>query len=85
MEIVFHKKFKKAFRKQSKKVQARFREQLELFILDPFDPTLHNHALTGALCMYRSINVTGDVRALYEVDGDRIVFLKIDTHSELYG
>lgn len=85
MDIVFHKKFKKVYQKQPNKIQARFVAQLAVFTEDPFDVTLHNHALTGELIGYRSINITGDVRAWYMVIDDTVVFLKIGTHSELYG
>jgi addiction module RelE/StbE family toxin len=85
MNIVFHKKFKKAYQKQPAKERKRFMDQLEVFCQDPYDPTLNNHALTGLLKPYRSINITGDIRAWYEVIGDDIVFLKIGSHSELYG
>jgi addiction module RelE/StbE family toxin len=84
MQIVFHKKFKKAFLKLPPKVQRRFGAQLEIFCQDPYDPTLNNHALTGTLQAYRSINITGDIRAWYEVVGEEVVFLKIGSHSELY-
>lgn len=66
-------------------MRKRFKDQLEVFCQDPYDPTLNNHALTGSLKPYRSINITGDIRALYEVIGDDVVFLKIGSHSDLYG
>ena len=61
MKITFHKKFKKSYRKQPVKIQRRFQNQLEVFCLDPYDPTFNNHALSGALEPYRSIYITGDV------------------------
>lgn len=85
MEIIFHKKFKKAYQKLPKKIQIRFTEQLAVFLINPFDSTLNNHPLSGELSNYRSINVTGDIRAWYEVQEQVIVFLKIGSHSELYG
>jgi len=84
MNIVFHKKFKKLYSKTPSKIQKRFIEQLDLFCTDPFDPTLNNHALSGPLKNYRSINVTGDIRAWYEPIDNDIVFMKIGSHSELY-
>ena len=32
----------------------------------------------------RSINITGDLRTLYETDRDRFIFIRIGTHGELY-
>lgn len=73
------------YKKQTKKVQERFMSQIEVFINDPFDPVLNNHALRGELVPYRSINITGDIRAWYQIDDKNVVFLKIGSHSELYG
>lgn len=84
MNIIFHKKFKKQYSKISPKIKKRFIAQLDVFCVDPFDPTLNNHALGGPLKNYRSINVTGDIRAWYEPINNDIVFMKIGSHSELY-
>ena len=51
----------------------------------PFDEILNNHALTGDRHGYRSINITGDLRALFSwVEKDTVLFTDIDTHSNLY-
>ena len=48
----------------------------------------HNYVLTlskVALLGYWSINITGDVRAIYRQHGDTIIiFVLIGTHSQLY-
>lgn len=45
----------------------------------------HNHPLTGNRAGQWSINITGDWRAIYMFrDKDTIVFIDIDTHSNLY-
>jgi addiction module RelE/StbE family toxin len=85
MDIEFHKKFKKMYKKQNKKVQGKFDIQLDRFTIDPFDEKLNNHVLGGNLRIYRSIDVTGDIRAWYKLYKDTIVFVKIGSHSELYG
>jgi addiction module RelE/StbE family toxin len=85
MKIVFHRHFKKLHKKQSKKIQQRFGEQFAVFKEDPYNPILNNHALRGELVPARSINITGDIRAWYVVIDEKIIFLKIGSHSELYG
>jgi len=42
--------------------------------------------LVGELRGYRSINITGDWRAIFmEIDGGKIIyFVAIGTHSQLY-
>mgnify|MGYP001615158058 CR=1 FL=1 len=67
-------------------MRSRFIERLELFSNDPFHPLLENHALRGEWKEYRSINITGDVRAVFRaLDTERIEFVLIGTHHELYG
>ncbi len=83
MEIEYHRKFKRAFRKQSKKIQTKFFERLEMFMEDQFKSSLNNHALTGELKGTRSFDITGDVRVHYEQIGDRITLMNIGTHSRL--
>ena len=86
MNIFFHRNFKKQYQKNSQKIKQRFKERINIFSKDPFDPLLHNHALAGHLEGYRSIDITGDVRAIYKVlDEDTVEFALIGTHHELYG
>lgn len=86
MEPILHKNFKKMFKSLFPKIQEQFFARLELFIKDKYNPVLNNHSVDQAYPGWRSINVTGDYRALYEVkNDDTIVFMKIGTHSQLYG
>ena len=49
------------------------------------NPKLNHHKLTGELAGFHSINVGGDLRALYrEYEDNTVVFEKIGTHSQLY-
>jgi len=85
MRIEFHRSFKKRYKKVSLKIRRRFDEKLSLFEEEPFHPTLNNHPLTGNRVGQWSINVTGDWRALYVFqDARTVVFIDIDTHSNLY-
>jgi len=46
---------------------------------------LNNHPLKGKYADCRSINIGGDLRAVYKyTDENSCVFIKIGTHSELY-
>lgn len=85
MNIRLHAKFEKMFDPLPRKIQDRFFERAALYRKDPFHPILHNHSVDHAYPGWKSINVTGDYRALYEERGNEIVFMKIGTHSELYG
>lgn len=85
MKIVLHRNFEKQYAKLKKQIKAHTKERLALFLRDEFHPILNNHPLRGKYMGYRSINITGDFRALYRrgAHDDRI-FTFIDTHSNLY-
>ncbi len=85
MTILLHAKFEKKFDTLSQKVQDKFFDRVALFRENPFHPILHNHSVDHAYPGWRSINVTGDYRALFEEHKGGIVFMKIGTHPELYG
>lgn len=86
MDFVPSKHFEKAVRKLPRKIQTRLAERLRLFAIDPWNPLLNNHALNGSKQSFRSINVTGDHRLIFEEVETGIAYLiDVDTHSNLYG
>ncbi len=85
MILDFSKKFRKRLVKHPEAVQKRFEQRIELFFTDPFHPILRNHSLQGTFDGYRSINITGDIRAVFKQGEHKILFVDIGTHSELYG
>jgi len=85
MKISFHKNFDKRYKKLTENQKNKTQECLVLFLKNPFDPFLRNHPLKGKYSGYRSINITGDLRAIYKsINSDECVFVVIDTHSNLY-
>lgn len=84
MKIYLHRKFYKGYAKLSPKLQKKFKERRNLFLLDEFNVILNNHALTGRWSGYRSINITGDMRAVFKRSTDSAIFVAIDSHSNLY-
>lgn len=84
MPTLLSKRFKKAFAKQPSPIQEKFFDRINLFITDPFEPQLRNHALSGEYISLRSIDITGDVRAIYELSNATAVFITIGTHAQLY-
>lgn len=84
MIIVFHKDFRKKYRKLPEKIVEKFDDKLRLFRTNEFDPVLNNHALKDKWLGYRSINVTGDIRAVFKRDTESVLFVAIDSHSNLY-
>jgi mRNA-degrading endonuclease YafQ of YafQ-DinJ toxin-antitoxin module len=45
---------------------------------------LNNHSVDTAFADCRSINVTGDYRAIFHENKETVTFMTIGTHSELY-
>jgi addiction module RelE/StbE family toxin len=83
--IDFTKDFLKQFKVLRQKQKEHFYERLDLFKKNPHDKTLRDHALKGRYKGYRSIDIEGNLRALYYVKGDTIIiFGFIGTHSQLY-
>jgi len=85
VKIEFHKHFTKRYKKIPSEIRRQFEKRLFIFEENPFHPQLNNHPLTGDRKEQWSINLTGDWRAIYVFKNeDTIVFIDIDTHSNLY-
>ena len=84
MQVKFHKKFVKKLNKLSPKIQNIFYIKLEIFLKNEFDKSLNNHKLKGAYKHKRSIDILGDLRAIFEERDNKIIFVLIGTHSDLY-
>lgn len=85
MIIHFDKKFQQQYKKLPVKIQQQFNQRLKLLITDPQDPRLRLHPLKGNFKNYYSINVTGDIRALFQKNDQLLIFSLIGSHSKLYG
>ncbi len=85
LKIRFHRNFEKQFKKLPASVKQRFFKRLEIFEQFPYHPTLNTHILRGTFDGYQSINVTGDVRAIFMMNDRNIAFfVAIGTHGQLY-
>jgi len=86
IKVKFSKKFSKQYDKAPTKIKKAFKKRLGLFLRNKFHFQLNNHPLTGRFKSHRSINVTGDWRAVFrEFESGKLVhFDFIGTHSQLY-
>ena len=86
IEIEFSRRFLKNYKKLPPKIKTAFKKRIKLFESKPFSPILNNHSLKGRLNHHRSINITGDWRAIYSPtkSGKKVTFKLIGTHSQLY-
>jgi addiction module RelE/StbE family toxin len=86
MKLNFSRRFEKQRAKLIKSSKRKLSERLRLFAEDSFHPLLENHPLHGMYVGCRSINITGDRRAIFYNESPSIVrFIAIGTHHELFG
>jgi len=86
MKLNFSKQFGKQRDKLSKSLKISLSERVRLFSQEPFHNLLNNHSLHAEYAGCRSINVTGDYRAIYYHESeDTVRFIAIGTHHELFG
>jgi addiction module RelE/StbE family toxin len=85
MQLAYSNTFIKQAKKLPPEVRRKLQARIVLFSENPLNPTLRNHALRGRYKDYRSIDVTGDVRALYLQQDNQAIFDVVGSHSQLYG
>ena len=88
LRIDYSRKFIKQLKKAPLPIKKSFKSRFNLFLKDPHNPLLRNHLLTGGYSNCRSINITGDWRAIYSEESENnkkvAIFLALGTHSQLY-
>lgn len=85
MKLEYSRAFVKQLKKAPGKIQKAVRQRLEIFLFDKYNPILNNHALEGKYRNFRSINISGDWRAVYRETGVGTVYFEtLGTHRQLY-
>ena len=86
MQVDLSPAFQKQLKKVPNEIKVAVRNRLDLFASNPQHPLLRNHLLKGLYMDCRSINITGDWRAMYEeTDAGSVAhFIALGTHSQLY-
>jgi len=85
MNVSYSKAFIKQAKRLSPELRSKLLERIAVFSDNPLHPSLRNHALRGKFKDYRSIDITGDARALYLQRENEAIFDAVGTHSRLYG
>ncbi|MDZ7586807.1 MAG: hypothetical protein U0946_03555 [Patescibacteria group bacterium] len=68
MRIDYSKRFIKQLKKAPLKIRRAFKKRFALFILNPFAVLLNNHSLKEKWQGFKSIDITGDWRAIFTAD-----------------
>lgn len=84
MRISLHRSFEKKFTRLDENVRKKFKERKNLFLENPFNPILNNHSVEKRFPGCRSINITGDYRAIFKTKEATAIFINIGSHSDLY-
>ncbi len=82
--IVFTKKFEKMLKKLPKKDKDRAVKALANFAGGTSDSVLRVHSLHGKYKGAYSIDITGDLRAIYKMKHGTYFFVKLGNHNQLY-
>ena len=75
MRILTHRNFEKAYVKLCVEEKDRFKERINIFLNNPFYYSLNNHALKGKYSGYRSINIGGDLRAIFKMINEETIHI----------
>lgn len=87
MEVSFSSSFKRTFKKFVRgniNLEAKFWQKLEQFTLDPFEPSLRTHKLSGKLNDLWSFSIDYDVRVVFYFIEEEAVFVDIGSHDDVY-
>jgi len=83
-EIYYSPRFKKSLKKLPLSVIENLNFKLSLFAINPFNPSLKTHKLTGKLSQYYSFSITNSYRIIfYFISNNKAFFINIGTH-EIY-
>jgi len=90
MIVKYSRSFIAKLKKEDVRIRKSFKQRIGIFLRNPHDLQLNNHALRDKWEGYRSIDITADWRAIYrEVkfadDEPYAYFTSLGTHSQLYG
>jgi len=82
MEIFYHSKFIRQFKKLHSDIKTIAAEKEIIFKNDPFDSRLKTHKLHGKLSGYLSFSINYKYRIIFSfIDNKNIKFYSIGTHD----
>ena len=88
IEIIWDEPFLKILKKWRKKhprLIVRFEERLNLFVQNPFEPSLKTHRLSGDLKELWAISITYQHRLVFKfLPENKVLLIDLGTHDEVY-
>lgn len=90
IELVWDEKFKRIYKKWSRKhpdLVEQFKDQMELFATDPFHSSLKTHTLSGVLKGLWSSRINYEHRLVFKFmdkQKKKVLLIDLGTHEEVY-
>jgi mRNA-degrading endonuclease YafQ of YafQ-DinJ toxin-antitoxin module len=82
VKIYYTNKFISSYKKLPELIKVKAEKNEKIFKMNPFDPRLDTHKLSGKLREYWSFSITGKYRIAVKFLGDKeVLFLKAGTHN----
>jgi mRNA-degrading endonuclease YafQ of YafQ-DinJ toxin-antitoxin module len=85
--VELHRSFVKSYAKRiarDNKLECQYEERVDMFMAGHRDVLLKDHPLTGGLEGRCTFSITADIRVIYVELEDKIIFLDIGTHNQVY-
>jgi addiction module RelE/StbE family toxin len=85
--IELHCSFVKSYAKRiakDEKLCKQYDKRIDMFIAGYRDAPINDHALTGDLQGRRAFSVAGDIRVVYIELEDKVIFIDIGSHNQVY-
>ncbi len=88
IEIIWDEPFLKILKKWRKKhpnLTTRFEERLNVFVQNPFEPSLKTHRLSGELKEFWAMSINYQHRLVFKfLSETEILLIDLGTHDEVY-
>lgn len=86
MNIKYHKRFEKQYKKLLEKDKKRVLGVIDKFVDNPMSKGLSNHSLKGVLLGKRAISAGPDLRIIFEEFDNYtlVIFLDLGKHNRVY-
>lgn len=88
IRLVWYKSFQRAYKKiikQQPKLRDKLEKSLQLFVKEPFHPSLGTHKLSGKLAGYHAFALGYDCRVVFKfINRDKAALISIGSHDEVY-
>ena len=84
MQVEYSSKFIKMVQSLPRQEQVLLSKKIEIFRANPFGSNLKTHQLTGKLKDFYSFSLTFSKRVLFIKNNDKIIFIAVGSHDQVY-